>query len=317
MIEEANLQPHHIVAYITAYEDPQAVQRCLDGINQQSQVVEAIIIVDNSVQFPLTESALNTNAKLTLKSYSENMGVAGGLRIAIAWALEQNYDFLWTFDQDSVPASDCLEKLLTTYQMFHASDYPLGIIAPTAWDSQTETIITAANFDQDQFLGYSYPDATVPYECDAPITSGSLVSLTAAQRVFSYSPIAELFIDGVDLEYGMSLKAQGYHHLIVPDALLYHRFGYPRIVTFLGKQKQIYQYSSLRHYHLCRNYTYLTLRYAQGKFRLSALKRRLTYLIKISLLIWLFDTSSKGDKIRKIWACWRGTGAGICFGRNL
>ncbi|PSO50578.1 MAG: glycosyltransferase family 2 protein [Cyanobacteria bacterium SW_9_44_58] len=308
---------HRTAAYITAYEDPQAVQTCLDGINRQSQPVEAIIIVDNSIQFPFNPSALSQNPKLTVKSCPENVGVAKGLRIALAWAFEQGYDFLWTFDQDSVPASDCLEKLLNTYNRFHKPDYPLGIVAPTVWDIQTATIITAANFHNDQFLGYVCPEAKSPYECDAPITSGSLISLSAATRVFSHSPIAELFIDGVDLEYGMSLRAQGYHHLIVPDALLYHRFGSPKTVTVWGKHKQIYQYSALRHYYLCRNYTYLTMRYAQGKFRLYALRRRLTYLIKTSLLIWLFDPSTKAEKFRKMWACWRGTGEGFCLKRQL
>ncbi|MFB6274796.1 MAG: glycosyltransferase family 2 protein [Halothece sp.] len=317
VVENAQLSPSAIVAYITAYEDPEAVQTCLDGINCQSQPVEAIIIVDNSIQSPLNSSALRSNAKLTINSCPENVGVAKGLRIGLAWAFEQGYDFLWTFDQDSVPASDCLEKLLKTYYSFHQPDYPLGIVAPTAWDLQTETTITAANFHKDQFLGYACPEAISPYECDAPITSGSLISLSAAKSVFSHSPIAELFIDGVDLEYGMSLKAQGYHHLIVPDALLYHRFGSPMTVTVWGKQKQIYQYSALRHYYLCRNYTYLTMRYAQGKFRLSALRRRLTYLIKTSLLIWLFDPSTKAKKFRKIGACWRGTGEGICLKRQL
>ncbi|AFZ50431.1 glycosyltransferase [Dactylococcopsis salina] len=297
-----------VAAYITAYEDIEAVQRCLSGIEKQSLAINNVMIIDNSAKFPVKMSALKTNLAVTLKAFPENLGVAGALRIALAWAFEQKYNFLWVFDQDSVPDQDCLEILLKSYHTFHRESYPLSIIAPVAWDRYTQSVITPANFHQDQFLGYQPPSYVDCYECDAPITSGSLISLTAAQSVFSESPMATLFIDGVDLEYGMTLKTKGYHNLIIPQAKLAHCFGNPVIIQWWGKKKQIYQYSSLRHYYICRNYTYLVLRYSQGKYRLSALRRRLSYLLKTSIVICLFDPK---DKIKKVKACWQGTFEGL------
>lgn len=306
-----------IAAYITAYEDPDAVQECLAGIEQQSYPVEAIIIVDNSAQHPSSSSTLDTTLPLVIHSYPNNIGVAGGLRVGLAWAMEQNYDFLWTFDQDSIPSADCLEQLVNTYQHYHSPSYPLGIVAPTAIDITTQTQITGANFVKDQFVGYQPDHPTTPYECDAPITSGSLIGLSAAKTVFPHSPIAQLFIDGVDLEFGMSLKQAGYHNLIVPHALLYHHFGNPVIIQFLGQQKQIHHYSSLRHYYICRNYTYLSLRYVQWQYLIFAIKRRLTYLLKTSLIIALFETNSHQYKLKKTLSCWQGTLEGALLASNI
>lgn len=300
-----------IAAYITAYEDPDAVQKCLAGIEQQSYPVAAIIIVDNSAQHPLSSSTLATTLPLIIHAYPNNIGVAGGLRVGLAWAIEKEYDFLWTFDQDSVPAVDCLEQLVKTYTAYHQEDYPLGMVAPTVIDRLTQNQITGANFEKYQFVGYQPNQTTTAYECDAPITSGALVSLKAAQCVFSHSPIASLFIDGVDWEYGMSLKEKGYHHLIVPQAELDHCFGKPLIMQWIGKPKWLYFYSSQRYYYIFRNYTYLTLHYAQGKYYLCALKQRLQSLLKTSLVIFLFDPSVQ--KGRKIGALWRGTWAGLTF----
>lgn len=297
-----------VIAYITAYEDPSAVQQCLNGLNQQTYPIETILIIDNSSQNCLSLSTLESKIPLTLQSHPENIGVAGGLRIGLEFAIAQDYDFLWSFDQDSIPALDCLEKLLNTYHACHGNDYLIAIVAPTAVDSRSQAIVTGANFENDQFVGYQPPSYVDCYECDAPITSGSLISLTAAQSVFSESPMATLFIDGVDLEYGMTLKTKGYHNLIIPQAKLAHCFGNPVTIQWWGKKKQIYQYSSLRHYYICRNYTYLVLRYSQGKYRLSALRRRLSYLLKTSIVICLFDPK---DKIKKVKACWQGTFEGL------
>jgi len=197
-----------VTAYITAYEDPTAVQQCINGLNQQTYPLEKIFIIDNSSQNRLTLSTLESKIPLTVQSYPENIGVAGGLRFALEWAFEKSYDFLWSFDQDSIPTPDCLEKLLNTYHTFHSNNYLIAIVAPTIFDILTQRVINGANFDKDQFVDCYPPDSETCYECDAPITSGSLVSLTAAKSVFFQSPIASLFIDGVDFEYGMTLKSQ-------------------------------------------------------------------------------------------------------------
>jgi len=297
-----------VAAYITAYEDPATIQQCFKGINQQTYPLERIFIIDNSSRNCLTLSTLQSNIPIVIQSHPENIGVAGGLRVALKWAFEHGYDFLWSFDQDSIPASDCLEKLLKTYHTFNCDHYRIAIIAPTAIDPRTQTIAAGANFENDQFVGCNPPNSTTCYECDAPITSGSLVSLDAARSVFSQSPCAFLFIDGVDFEFGMSLKKKGYHNLIVPQAQLHHQFGTPLTVQWRGKKKQFYKYSPLRHYYICRNYTYLVLHYSQGKYKLSALRCRLSYLLKMSVMIFLFDQQ---DKVKKVLACWRGTFDGL------
>lgn len=294
-------ESYRVAAYITAYEDAPALNTCLNALQHQTASIEQIFVVDNSRQ-PLPLAPQHSgDSRLQVFHYPENIGIAAGIRVAIAQALLANYDFLWMFDQDSEPAPNCLELLLKTYAELRR-DRAIGIVAPHAIEARTGVTIEPAKFLGDRFKGYKAPSQTDPFECDAPITSGSLLSLKTLQTVMPPDP--HLFIDGIDLDYGWRLRRAGFHHFVVPTALMYHRFGEPLIVQFAGRKKTVQIYSALRHYYICRNHTYLEFNYAQGIDRFICTLRRLEYAIKIILIILLFDPKSKFEKIK---ACIIGT----------
>ncbi len=99
---------YSVAAYITAYEDAEALHACLTAIKAQSYPVQQMVVVDNSPERSLLAPQYQSDPTILVWFHPENIGIAGGLKLAIAWALQQGYDFLWTFDQDSVPAPDCL-----------------------------------------------------------------------------------------------------------------------------------------------------------------------------------------------------------------
>lgn len=305
MLNTSIVERYKVAAYITAYEDPEAVMLCFQAINSQSFTVQKIFIVDNSYNKSILSFGLNYN-KVIVKYHPENIGVSGGLKLAVEWAIEQGYDFLWAFDQDSVVQKDCLSKILYAYKNINTSKYLIGIVAPIAIDTRSNQLIEGAVFAHDHFTPRKPPSLEQPYECDSPITSGSLISITAAKTIDL--PRADLFIDGVDLDYGLRLRHKGFHNLIVPQAIMYHNFGNPIQVKFLQKQLSVQNYSALRHYYICRNHTYLSTRYAQGWYVLTSFMRRIKYMLHTIVLILLYDSE---DKTLKIWACLLGTYHGL------
>jgi rhamnosyltransferase len=288
---------YQIAAYITAYEDPEAVKRCLHAINRQSFPIQKILIVDNSRQ-KLVAYQGDDFENVIVKSHPENIGVSGGLSLAFTWAIHGGYDFLWTFDQDSVVEDDCLTELLLAYESLNSSEYLIGIIGPTAIDPRSKQIIEGAVFEDGCFRGRKPPNTEQPYECDSPITSGSLTSLRAAQTVSV--PCIDLFIDGIDLDYGLRLKQEGFHNLIVPKAKMYHNFGEPMPVKVLGRERLIHNYSPLRYYYILRNHTYLDIHYSKGWYRFINYWRRVHYSVRTIALIVLCIPE---DKALKVWAC--------------
>ena len=287
-----------VLAYITAYEDNSAVTACIDALRNQSFPIKKILIIDNSRSQPIV---ITNDENLSIKRYPDNIGISGGLTIAFEFAIQHGFDFLWTFDQDSIPQPNCLETLLKVYQEKNSDKYPIGIIAPTSIDIRTNQVIAGAIFVKDHFTGCKHNNYCT-YECDAPITSGSLISVATAKK--NSLPRTDLFIDGIDMDYGLRLKQNGYHNLIVPQAVLEHRFGNPVKVKYFNKERFFQKYSALRHYYICRNHTYLATRYAKGWHQVTSGLRRIKYMIHHVILIFLHESE---QKILKIWACLKGT----------
>lgn len=295
---------YKIAAYITAYEDSEAVMNCINAIQSQSVSVEKLLILDNSSQEPLL--ALANTDYIDIKFHPENIGIGAGLSWAIAWAIEQEYDFLWTFDQDSIPQKDCLIQLLSGYKIIKSSQDFIGIIAPTAIDYRSHQTVPGAIFYRDGFTPYQPPNQEGYYECDAPITSGSLIVLSAAKTVSL--PRTDLFIDGIDLDYGLRLKRAGFHNFIVISAIMQHNFGTPVQIKFFHKKRSLQKYSALRHYYICRNHTYLETRYAQGIYQISSMMKRIKYMLSNMFWIMLYDFDNQQ---LKLWACLLGTYHGL------
>ncbi len=300
-----------VAAYITCYEDEESANRCIKAIESQSIKIKQIYIVDNSNK-PLVLN--NNNRLLLIHHYPNNIGIGEGLNKALEWAIDLEYDFLWTFDQDSVPTSNCLEILLTTYhQLARQDSYEIGIIAPTASDPRTSQVVEGAVFLNDRFVGLTHNDLVDFYECDSPITSGSLISLAAAKSISP--PSADLFIDGIDLDYGVRLIRKGFHNFIVIRATMEHYFGNPVRVEFKNKDSFKQQYSALRHYYICRNHTYLEIRFAMGSYRLHSFRYRIKYML--ATIFWILKCDMENRKL-KIWACLLGTFDGLIgnLGKN-
>lgn len=289
-------------AYITAYQDPVALNSCVQSLQNQ-HFLQAIYLLDNSPQ-PL--SVPLSIVPILHHHHPENIGIGHGLALAIDWAVQQRYHFLWLFDQDSQTTPDCLQKLIEIYLQLQTDNRPIGIIAPTPLTGNPPEPVLAAHHDRYRFIGQPHTSDRPYYSCIAPITSGSLLNLEAAKTIAP--PHGELFIDGVDIDYGMRLHLAGYENYIVTTAILQHNFGTPHTISWFGKPKILQNYSALRHYYTCRNHTYLDIKYARGLWKIAAILFRLKYLS--ATLFWIIFFLPD-QVVLKSWACLTGTYDGL------
>jgi rhamnosyltransferase len=293
-----------VLAYITIYEDREAAINCLQAIESQTISIDSIFIVDNSNKQLLTNL---DSISLLIHHFPSNIGISQGLILALKWGIQEDYEFLWTFDQDSIPSPDCLAVLLAEHQNLTQQQQPIGIVAPLAFDRRSQSFIGGINFKNDKFIHCVHRESDRIYECDAPITSGSLIDLHAAS--LSDLPIANLFIDGVDFDYGLKLKQQGFKNFVVTTARLDHNYGTPIAVKILNFSWIFQSYSPLRYYYSCRNTTYLVMHYASNFFKVTAAMHRIkTTILKIAAIM-VFE---KSNKRQKIYACLLGTYHGFC-----
>jgi rhamnosyltransferase len=280
-----------ILGYVTVYEDRVASLKCLEAIELQTVSVNQIFIVDNSREQLLVNS--DNNSRL-IHHYPSNIGISNGLVLALEWAIKENYDFLWAFDQDSIPDSNCLAALLEEYHYLTQNGHKVGILAPVAFDRRSQLFIGGVDFKKDRFIHRNFNELDRSYECDAPITSGSLISLTAAK--LTNFPLTDLFIDGVDFDYGLKFKRQGFSNFVVTKAKLQHNYGTPLNIKIANFNWLFQSYSPLRYYYSSRNTTYLVVHYARGIYKITACIHRIkTMFLKVATII-IFEEHHKLEK---------------------
>ena len=293
-----------VAAYITAYEDVEALNNTITAIQQQSYSVSEIFIVDNSNHQIISEENYQN---IIVEFHPENIGVDGGLNIAIKWAIDKGYDFLWLFDQDSQPVSDSLKTLLTKYQELSANKHNIGIIAPTILDINTLQEFPGHIFQDYKFVPQiGYAEAKEYYACDGVITSGCLVNLNAAKSV--PLPKGNLFLDAVDYAYCMNFKHKGYEVIVVKNIAMQHRLGnYSKVKDRLSKENNevvTFTCSPSRYYYACRNHTYFETRHSNKRMLHFSFAHRFKCLINMVIRIIRYEPDLV---LLKVWACTFGT----------
>lgn len=300
---------YKVAAYITAYQELEAVDKCINSIESQSYPVQEIFIVDNSKN----ELGLQSKYKnVVLDHHPENVGVAGGLNLAIRWAIEKGYDFLWLFDQDSQPDSDVLEKLLLKYQELSDTGIQIGIVTPKIIDVNTQQEFPGFVFSEFHLVPKAgYHEVQDFYDCDAVITSGSLVNLSAARCV--EMPKSDFFLDAVDYSYCMNFRKKGYEIIVVKDATMNHRIGkYSKVKVRqrkgTGEEVTTFICSPSRYYYACRNHTYFETRAANKNMKYRAVKHRVEFSKMMIERIIRYEPEGVA---LKVWACVVGTFDGL------
>lgn len=245
-----------VVAVVVTFQPVVALVRALlDAVAPQ---VSALIVVDNGSPEPTVHDLRETVDAVgaTLMPLGENLGIAAAQNLGIAWAREHGASYLLLSDQDSLPASDMVERLLAGYH--RAADEaattggrPPAAVGPVTMDERNKG---AALLFSDHRWGPRR--ATIPgadgalVEATFLIASGCLIPVAAVDAV---GPMNEAwFIDHVDLEWGLRARHAGYAVHGVVGARLAHALG-DRTQRIPGRGRDVHIHSPVRNYYMARN----------------------------------------------------------------
>jgi rhamnosyltransferase len=180
------------------------------------------------------------------------MGVAFAQNTGIREAMKMNATHVMLFDQDSLPSSDMVLRLMSKLLEIENQGIKVAAVGPCYKDER--------NMDRPSFISVSGLKAIKSFcrptdkiiESDVLISSGSLISISILRKVGG--PLTELFIDQVDFEWCFRAKSYGYRLFGVCNAVMYHSMGEtPKI--FLGQK--FLHHGPLRHYYIFRNAVWL------------------------------------------------------------
>ena len=136
-VERGNRTSLSVASVTTAYNAERRLSRQMDALLRQTRPLQEIVVVDDGIDG--TSALLAARyPQVTVIRTSENLGVAGAWAAGLAYAaLEKGHDWVWTFDDDSVPADDALEALLEGAESLGNAESQAGIVAALAVHRET------------------------------------------------------------------------------------------------------------------------------------------------------------------------------------
>lgn len=198
--------------------------KIIEKIKKYVELFDLLILVDNSNK---SNNSYFTNIdKICYISLGSNKGIAYALNVGIKKAIENNFKWCMTLDQDSIMTKDCIKLL---QKNLYDVNYK-------------KTAIVSANYEPEK-----YPPSLGIEKSTFVITSGSIINTYICEKVGFF--ISDMFIDAVDYEYCYRIISLGYNIERNNSALFFHTVGNP---TFRNNIK-CSNYPPFRYYFITRN----------------------------------------------------------------
>lgn len=291
--------PAQIAAIIVLYNPkPELMDRLLRSLDGQ---VQRTIVIDNSPSPSADFPAYFAARKIYYQALGENTGIAKAQNIGIARAIDEQCSHVLLLDQDSALPPRMTERLLEAEARLLGSGTEVGSVGPAFIHENTGRPASAIRHS---FLHVRRIPVEItssePVEADYIIASGSLIRVEVLHAVGTMRE--ELFIDWVDIEWGLRAQSMGFRNFVVPGANMQHTIG-DKATRALGRQINLHD--DVRNYYIVRNATYL-LRVKTMTWRW----RSVTFL-KIPQYILFYSVHSPNPR-RSMALLWRAFLDGCC-----
>ncbi len=214
--------------------DLERLQTNVGALKQQNQ---HILLFDNgSKNLEQVKDLYADDQTIIIKGFSQNKGIAAALNAIMNFFAKQQFDWVLTFDQDSLPPT----TLLGDFTPFLTKS-EVAVISPAVWDlSETAD-------------DYEHTDRDFDY-IEQAITSGSLTRVSDWQQVGGYDE--RMFIDLVDFDFCRRLILSGRKIIRVNRAVLRQEIGRSKQVLIFSRRIPVDNHSAFRKYYQARNSIY-------------------------------------------------------------
>lgn len=233
------MQQDIVYAVVVTYNRKILLQECLDALLNQTRDVQKIILIDNA-STDGTEEMLREQGYLALDmmdyiKMDKNTGGSGGFYEGIRRTRNEVCDWVWVMDDDTIPATSCLEELLHANDVVMSSEPIEGMesvkspafYASAVYGPEGEFMNLPELSNKKSPNGYAYwyqflGDSIVG------ISSATFVSVLISKRAIDQCglPCRDYFIWGDDSEYTMRLtRFYGDGFLVGRSIAIHKRMG--------------------------------------------------------------------------------------------
>ena len=282
---------HKICAIIVTYNRSALCRQCVDAISSQTYACDLFVVNNHSsddTQRYLTE---NNIPHFTTES---NIGGAGGFYMGIRKAIEFGYEYLWLMDDDCLPETDALEKLMEADQKLH-SDFGF-LSSKVLWtDGNIHRMNEVHPIEQVYDSIYSLHEATFV----------SLLIKTETVKTVGL-PVSDFFIWGDDIEYTRRIAVR----YQIPSYYVENSIVIHQTANNIGSKLAYDEIKNIeRYFYAYRNECYL--------YRMEGIKGRLYYAAKCVYNALRVLFLAKDHKARRLKILLQGIRAGLTFNPQI
>lgn len=249
--------------------------------------VDSIVFSDNSEDRSIKKDVKNwinqlISSDIIYLDLHKNHGIAYAQNKGIEVAKASGAKFVLLLDQDSALPDNMVSDLMTVYISLITVGHKVATVGPAFLDEKTSELAKVIRHRKLR-VHKSIPNQSNNFEvADYVISSGSLIPIEVLDEVGDMDE--QLFIDWVDIEWGMRAKRYGYVSYIAPRVIMRHSIG-DEYVKF--GHKNINLHTDFRNYFIVRNSIYLSL------YSKLPLNFRIIQLGKVPLYILFYSYHSK------------------------
>ena len=238
---------HNVCAIIITY-NPE-IEKFKNVIKSISGNNQTIVIVDNASMSQNSISNIANTYNAVFIPLPENEGIAYAQNVGITYALENEFHYVFLMDQDTIIPHEGIASLLKTHSELEQAGEKIGSIGYAYKNTHTQQLSPIWRCHKtrikEEIINLNIKKI---FEVDFTIASGSLIASTALRKIGLMD--ADLFIDSVDLEWGLRAQALGYKNFQSFEKIMEHSLGSRNKKLF---HKYITIHPPIRNYYIIRN----------------------------------------------------------------
>ena len=228
MFKNDQILKKKVLISVLNYNNFESTKKCVFSILDCSLNNIEIYIVDNNSPDKSYQKLKDLFNELKVVKSKFNNGYAAGHKIAVNYAIENKFDFIWVLNNDLTVRKESLQELLLAY-----NSYGTGIYGSITLKSENPDVVnfgggntdnTIEAFDYNAYedcLLEDYYKKTIFRKVQSVEGSSMLIPLEIIKK---YGFMREdLFMYGEETDYCYRLKKLGISSFIVPESVVVHK----------------------------------------------------------------------------------------------
>ena len=199
---------------------------CLASIENTTYPNYDVVVVDNGSSPESVSQLRKSGDDVEIIELDDNYGFTGGNNVGIRFAMEHGADYVLLLNNDTIIASDALEKLVEVAE----STPDVGIVTPKILCHPERMVIWSTGTQLNEkciigrLRGYGAVDAG-QYDDSVELQWATGCAMLIRRKVFDDvgSLCDDYFAVAEDLDYSYRVRNAGYRIIYAPDSVIWHK----------------------------------------------------------------------------------------------